>query len=243
MRKILQIRNIAVVSLLGFVMMFAAIAPTMNSAYAGTKASDFCQESFGVGWVGIGDFDEDLSLVKCVNLDDPCFTGVPVKSDGPTTCTIAVAYLNLTGENVILKDAIPAEWGAEVQLDAVGDPIASFNCIDSLEQANKGKKADKSATLLTCDASSIPFLEGLFIEITTRESPGSLKGNQETAKFKPTSCELFANSGAQLIAADGEGNPILVDDDKGGLIPLVLLETGPLQVPVTGEECEEPNGE
>jgi len=38
MKKILQIRNIAVVSLLGFVMMFAAIAPSMNNAYAGEFA-------------------------------------------------------------------------------------------------------------------------------------------------------------------------------------------------------------
>ena len=232
MIKILQIRNIAVVSLLGFVMMFAAIAPTMNSAYAGDRASSFCQESFGEDWVGIGDFDEGLSLVKCVNLNDPCFTGVPVKSDGPTTCTIAVAYLNLTGENVILKDAIPAEWGAEVQIGADGLPIASENCFNSLEQANKGKKEDKSATLLTCDASSIPFLEGLFIEITTRESPSG-------KFFKPTSCELFANSGAQLILADALGEPVLGADD----LPIVLLETGPLEVQVTGEECEEPNEE
>jgi len=232
MKKILQIRNIAVVSLLGFVMMFAAIAPTMNSAYAGDRASSFCEANFGVGWVGIGDFDDDLTLVKCINLDDPCFAqGVPVKSDGPTTCTIAVAYLNLTGENVILKDAIPAEWGAEVQLDVNGFPIASENCFDSLEQANKGKKEDKSATLLTCDASSIPSVEGLFIEITTRESPSG-------KFFKPTSCELFANSGAQLILANALGEPVLGADDQ----PIVLLETGPLEVPVTGEECEQPDG-
>jgi len=231
MKKLLQIRNIAVVSLLGFVMMFAAIAPTMNSAYAGTKASDFCQSFAGVGWVGIGDFDEDLSLAKCFNLNDPCFAeGVPVKSNVPTTCTILVLYLNLTGENVILKDAIPAEWGAEVQIDEDGLPIASTNCNDSLEQANKGKKEDRSATLLTCDASINS--EGIFLDITTRESPSG-------KFFKPTSCELFANSGAQLILADALGEPVL---DPSGQ-PIVLLETGPLEVPVTGEECEEPNGE
>ena len=230
MKKLLQIRNIAVVSLLGFVMMFAAIAPTMNSAYAGDRASDFCQSFIGPGWVGIGDFDEGISLAKCFNLNDPCFTGVPVKSDGPTTCTILVLYLNLTGENVILKDAIPAEWNAS-------DDGASPNCSEKLSSANKGKKEDKSATLLTCDASSEAFFEGIFLQITTRESPGSLKGNQETAKFKPTSCELFANSGAQLILADELGEPVLDANDQ----PIVLLETGPLQVPVTGEECEQPD--
>jgi len=231
MRKILQIRNIAVVSLLGFVMMFAAIAPTMNTAYAGDRASDFCQSFAGPGWVGIGDFDEGLSLAKCFNLNDPCFAeGVPVKSDVPTTCTIVVVYLNLTGQNVILKDAIPAEWN-------VSSDDASLNCEIKLFSANKGKKEDKSATLLTCDASSNPGFEGIVLQITTRESPGSLKGNQETAKFKPTSCELFANSGAQLIAADELGEPVLDANDQ----PIVLLETGPLQVPVTGEECEQPD--
>ncbi len=238
MKKLLQIRNIAVVSLLGFVMMFAAIAPTMNSAYAGSLGSVFCQVALGPGWVGIVDFDDGISLAKCFNLNDPCFAeGVPVKSSEPTTCVIAIVAQNLTGQNVILKDAIPAEWNAEVQINQ-GLPNATFNCDDNLDQANKGKKADKSATLLTCDATPLSFVQGAVLEITTRESPGSGKGNQEILKFKPTSCELFANSGAQLIAADDEGNPILVDDGLGGLIPLVLLETGPLVVPVTGEECE-----
>jgi len=232
MKKLLQIRNIAVVSLLGFVMMFASIAPTMNSAYAGNQATDFCQSFTGPGWVGIGDFDEDISLAKCFNLNDPCFAeGVPVKSDGPTTCEILVLYLNLTGENVILKDAIPAEWNASTD-------NASFICADNLSQANKGKKEDKSATLLTCDASNVPIFEGLFLQITTRESPSTANNDNKDAKFKPTSCELFANSGAQLILADELGEPVLDDNDQ----PIVLLETGPLEVPVTGEECEEPDG-
>jgi hypothetical protein len=238
MRKILQIRNIAVVSLLGFVMMFASIAPTMNSAYAGDPASSFCQSALGPNWVGIADFDVGISLAKCFNLDDPCFAeGVPVKSDGPTTCVIAIVALNLTGQNVILKDAIPAEWGVEVQL-VQGLPNATFNCDDNLDQANKGKKADKSATLLTCDATTLAFVQGAVLEITTRESQGSLKGNQEIAKFKPTSCELFANSGAQLILADALGEPVLDDLDQ----PIVLAETGPLEVLVIGEECEQPVG-
>jgi len=232
MKKILQIRNIAVVSLLGFVMMFAAIAPTMNSAYAGSQASGFCQSLLGPGWVGIGDFDAGISLAKCFNLNDPCFAqGVPVKSNGPTTCEFVIFYINTTGENVILKDAIPAEWSAEF-----GFLGASLGCLDNLEQANKNQKADKSATLLTCDATDFGGINGAHIVITTRESPGSLKGNQEIAKFKPTSCELFANSGAQLILADALGEPVLDANDQ----PIVLLETGPLEVQVTGEECEEP---
>ena len=242
MNKILQIRNIAVVSLLGFVMMFAAIAPTMNSAYAGPQASSFCQTTFGLGWVGVGDFDEGISLVKCVNLNDPCFAaGVPVKSDGPTTCVIGIVAVNLTGQNVILKDAIPAEWNVEYQLvntDGVLVPNASPNCDDNLAQANKGKKADKSATILTCDATTSSLLRGVFLEITTRESPATANNDNKVAKFKPTSCDgLFVNSGAQLILADALGEPVLDDNDQ----PIVLLETGPIQVPVTGEECEEPN--
>ncbi len=233
MKKLLQIRNIAVVSLLGFVMMFAAIAPSMNNAYAGDEASSFCQSILGPNWVGIG-VVKDLTLVKCFDLNDPCFAeGVQIKSDGPTTCQFFILYENTTGQNVMLKDAIPAEWSA-----AYGAFGASSECEDKLEQANKGKKADKSATLLTCDATDNDFINGAHIVITTRESPATANNDNKDAKFKPTSCELFANSGAQLIAAD-EGNPILVDDGDGGLIPLVLAETGPLQVPVTGEECEE----
>ncbi len=233
MRKILQIRNIAAVSLLGFVMMFAAIAPSMNNAYAGDPVSSFCQSLSGPGWVGVGVVGE-ITLAKCFNLNDPCFAqGVPVKANGPTTCEFLIFYINTTGENVILKDSIPAEWSAEI-----GFRGASPGCLDNLEQANKGKKADKSATLLTCDATDFAGINGAHIVITTRESPGSLKGNQETAKFKPTSCELFANSGAQLILADELGEPVLDDLDQ----PIVLAETGPLEVPVIGDECENPNG-
>ena len=234
MKKLLQIRNIAVVSLLGFVMMFAAVAPTMNNAYAGDQASDFCQSLSGLGWVGVGDFDDGISLVKCFNLNDPCFDeGVPVKSNEPTTCEFIIFYTNTTGQNVILKDAIPAEWSAEF-----GFRGASPGCVDNLEQANKNKKADKSATLLTCDATDFDGINGAHIVITTRESPGTANNENKDAKFKPTSCELFANSGAQLILADELGEPVL---DQGQ--PIVLAETGPIEVPVTGEECEEPNGE
>ena len=141
MIKILQIRNIAGVSLLGFVMMFAAIAPSMTSTSTGHEARIFCQTFLGAGWVGIGVVG-DLTLVKCFDLNDPCFDeGVPVKSDGPTTCVFLIFAQNFTGQNVILKDAIPAEWNAEI-----GPFSASFNCLDNLEQANKNKKADRSAT-------------------------------------------------------------------------------------------------
>ena len=240
MRKILQIRNIAVVSLLGFVMMFAAIAPTMNSASAGSQTRNFCETTFGVGWFGLGDFDEGLSLAKCFNVNNPCFAdGVPIKSDGPTTCVFAIAAENLTGQKVILKDTIPAEWNAEVQIEGFfGIPNASDNCDDNLAPANKNQKANKSATKLTCDATASNVLQGAVLEITTRESPGSGKGNQEILKFKPTSCDLFANSGAQLILANELGEPVLGADDQ----PIVLLETGPLEVQVTGEECGQPDG-
>jgi hypothetical protein len=227
MIKILQIRNIAVVSLLGFVMMFAAIAPSMNNAYAGLTIVEFCMLA-GPTWTGIGVVEDGIILAKCFDSLDPCFAeGVPVKSDGPTTCTILVLVNNQTGQNVILKDTIPAEWN-------VSTGLATGVCDDNLTQANKGKKADKSATLFTCDATTSNSNQGAFLDITTRESPGSLKGNQETAKFKPTSCELFANSGAQLILADELGEPVLDDNDQ----PIVLAETGPLLVPVVGEECE-----
>jgi hypothetical protein len=226
MKKLLQIRNIAVVSLLGFVMMFAAIAPSMNNAYAGDPVVEFCMVN-GPTWTGIGVVEDGIKLAKCFDTLDPCFAeGVPVKSDGPTTCTILVLMNNNSGQNVILKDAIPAEWGVEI-----GEDGSSPTCRDSLEQANKDKKADKSATLFTCGATSVggKINQGAFLEITTRESPSG-------KFFKPTSCELFANSGAQVILADDLGEPVL--DDNGQ--PIVLAETGPLEVPVIGEECVNP---
>jgi len=231
MRKILQIRNIAVVSLLGFVMMFAAIAPSMNNAYAGSPIVDFCMQA-GPTWTGIGVVEDGIILAKCFDTLDPCFAeGVPVKSDEPTTCTILVLVNNQTGQNVILKDAIPAEWN-------VSTGLATVICDDNLAQANKGKKADKSATLFTCDATTSTFNQGAFLQITTRESPGTANNENKDAKFKPTSCELFVNSGAQLILADDLGEPVLDDLDQ----PIVLAETGPLEVQVIGEECEQPNG-
>jgi len=219
-------------------MMFAAIAPSMNNAYAGNGILEFCMLA-GPTWTGIGVVEDGITLVKCFDTQDPCFAeGVPVKSDESTTCTILVLMINTSGQNVILKDAIPAEWSAEVRLLSDGTPDASDNCDDNLAQANKGKKEDKSATLFTCDATTFDGFVGAFLDITTRESPG--KGHKEDV-FKPTSCDgLFANSGAQVIAADDEGNPILVPDGLGGFEPIVLAETGPLEVQVIGEECEEP---
>ena len=231
MKKLLQIKNIAVVSLLGFVMMFAAIAPSINSAYAGADPGDpvveVCMNFSGNGpsWTGIGVIEGGITLVKCWDTLDPCFAeGVPVKSDGPTTCTILVLLFNNTGQNVILKDAIPAEWNVSTGLSTV-------NCADNLAQANKGQKTDKSATLFTCNAIDDAFAQGAYLEITTRESPSG-------KFFKPTSCELFANSGAQLILADDLGEPVLDTNGK----PIVLAETGPIEVPVIGEECEQPDG-
>ena len=73
--------KVAGVSLLSFVMMFAAAAPSMNTAYGGVFDADaFCLEALGAfAPNGVGSTDGlTFIAVKCFNASDPCFDpGVP----------------------------------------------------------------------------------------------------------------------------------------------------------------------
>ena len=232
--KILQIRNIAGVSLLSFVMMFATAAPSMNTAYGGPgfDANEFCSTNFGAfapNGVGSSDFTTFIA-VKCFDASLPCFNpGVPLKATDPTPCVFVVVGLG-AGE-IILADAVNAEWEVTGHIDPAG------TC-DDPAPAN-GKDNGKSATLIHCSGGTSHVI---LIEVETRPSPGGGHKDPITKEritvFKPTSCDLSLNEGAQVIEALN-GEPVLVDDGQGIgiLVPNVLGESPPLPVPVDDESC------
>ena len=234
--KKVSLGKVAGVSLLSFVMMFAAAAPSMNTAYGGTLDFDeICVDFTGTLFPnGIGSTDDStFFVVKCFNAADPCFDpGVPIKATGTTTCAFVVIAQGAS--EIILADAVNAEW------QVIGSLDLTQTC-DEPAPAN-GKDNGKSATLIHCSGSNN---HGIMIVAETRPSPG--KGHKDPITrepitvFKPTSCDLSLNEGAQVIAAEG-GEPILVDDGFGNLVPLVLGESPPLPVPVDDEECELTDG-
>jgi hypothetical protein len=177
---------------------------------------------------GIGEVGLDTVLVKCFDAEDPCFAdGIPVKDEDPTQCSFAVIGANSFGETFIINDAIPAEWS-----------LIGFEEISSCDEgpANKGKKADKSATLVECVAEPGEF-SGFYATVETRESPG--KGHKEGTVYKPTSCGNFnLNNGAVMLLGDENGDPILEEVEDGVFEPIVLAETGPLELEAIAEVCE-----
>jgi hypothetical protein len=177
---------------------------------------------------GIGVLGLDSTLVKCFDAENPCFAdGIPVKDDEPNQCSFAVFGANSYGDSIIISDAIPAEWEI-VTFDPFED-----NC--DYDQANKGKKADKSATLIECVGGSGEYI-GFSTLVQTRESPG--KGHQETT-YKPTSCgDLYLNEGAVMLLGDEDGEPILEEVEDGVFEPIVLAQTGPLMLDAVAEVCE-----
>lgn len=177
---------------------------------------------------GIGVLGLDSTLVKCFDAENPCFAdGIPVKDDEPNQCSFAVFGANSYGDSIIISDAIPAEWEI-VTFDPLED-----NC--DYDQANKGKKADKSATLIECVGELGEYI-GFSTLVQTRESPG--KGHQETT-YKPTSCgDLYLNEGAVMLLGDEDGEPILEEVEDGVFEPIVLAQTGPLILEAVAEVCE-----
>jgi len=229
--------KVAGVSLLSFVMMFAAAAPSMNTAYGGPAfdADAFCLDAFGaLAPNGVGSSDGATFIAaKCFDATQPCFNpGVPLKATDPTTCVFIVVGLG-AGE-IILADAVNAEWKVTGHFDASG------TC-DDPAPAN-GKDNGKSATVIHCSGDTGHVI---LIEAETRPSPGGGHKDPITREpitvFKPTSCDLSLNEGAQVIEAL-LGEPVLVDDGLGNLVPNVLGESPPLPVPVVGEECEQTDG-
>jgi len=223
------------------IMMFAALmAPSMQTANAGI---DLCDEFFfgASTWDDIFITDPDTGdfiwIFKCYIPDVDCEDNdadegnsqedVPKKSTSSTIC-IGFAFAAISNlPEVMATDSVPAEWDA---IDA--DCVPSGGSVEV-----KGSKG-KGATVLECPSAAfggfyvaagfVPFVE-------TRENPG--KGHAEPV-YKPTSCVLFKNEGAEGFVP---GRTYDHDSDGGAVTPEIPFSTGltdPLPVTVVGEGCQ-----
>jgi hypothetical protein len=118
---------------------------------------------------------------------------------------------NPSGIPLVIEDTIPAEW--KVDLVTSDDPW-------EVPQANKGNKADKSATKLSIwpEEDSCSTSETR-VDITTR-------GPKKQGKYAPTSCGgLWLNDGAEAFELDpATGEPKLDPATGERLPPLATTE-------------------
>ena len=157
------------------------------------------------------DFHGDITKVDSTPNCGP----IGIKETFSTPCSFTITY---TGDLAIIRDTVPAEWRV--------DDITNSGETRSADQANKGKKANKSATKIECvDVTSVDTL----VEAETRTSPSGKN------KFKPTECgEFFLNNGAFAFLSDGSGNIVIgtLDDepivlDSTDDIPVLADDSGP----------------
>lgn len=106
--------KVAGVSLLSFVMMFAAAAPSMTQAHAGQFS---------------GTVDKFLT-----GTDPECFTGITIVKTGTTICQFMILY---DGSLAIVEDTVPAEWEVTSIANIVG------NCTFESAGKKAGKSATK----------------------------------------------------------------------------------------------------
>ncbi len=119
-----------------------------------------------------------------------CPTEIEVRQTTSTACSFSISYAN-PGVPATIIDTVPAEW----EVTNAADIEAATDC--SVDPANKGKKANKSATKIVCpDTESL----NITVELETRESPSTKKHADKVDKFKPTSCGVLGiNDGAHAI--------------------------------------------
>lgn len=139
---------------------------------------------------GLASADHETTDESILSKSTDCPAELNVAPTVPTTCNFTITYNNVSAT---ILDTVPAEWEVTNSTEA-----ELAGC--SIDPANKGNKANKSATKIEC-----PDVENLdvTIEITTRASPG--KGHDPTV-FKPTSCGILEiNDGAHAVnATSGE---------------------------------------
>jgi len=216
---------------ISFMMIAGLIAPGIQSTHASTilTPDDFCN-AFSAGEFpnGIGTVSGESFLVKCFDALDACFTaGIPMKAGVTTQCTFLVLGGSALGDSVIINDLISAEWEV-VNSSTVGTTVCAVTEANQRgqDQSNGNAKANRSATGIHCVGPPIEFF-GILIEVGTRESPSG-------KFFKPTFCGTFElNSGAVMLQGDQFGDPVLEAGE-----PIVLAETGPLEVEAVGEDCD-----
>ncbi len=139
--------------------------------------------------------------------DAECFTGITIVKPTTTSCVFLIFY---EGDPAIVEDTVPAEFKV-TDID---------NTVGTCTFESAGKKADKSATKITCVEDVFIFA---FVSVETRESPATKNNDRKDAKFKPTSCgDLVLNDGAVAYAGDGAGAKILVEVQEGIFEPIVI---------------------
>ncbi len=119
---------------------------------------------------------------------ETCPTEIEVRQTTSTACSFSISY---TGVPATIKDTVPAEW----EVTNAAEIEATTDCL--VDPANKGKKANRSATKIVCpDTDSLDIT----VELETRESPSTKKHADKVDKFKPTSCGVLGiNDGAHAI--------------------------------------------
>lgn len=135
---------------------------------------------------GLANADHETTNSDIFNKTSTCPADILVKQLAPTVCDFRIQYAN-PGVSAMIFDTVPAEW----EVTGISGPNAA-DC--TLESANKGKKAMKSATKIEC--ADVDSLDVTF-DIETRASPG--KGHDPTV-YKPTSCGILSiNDGAHAV--------------------------------------------
>lgn len=158
---------------------------------------------------------DDTILSKSIVV---CPTEIVVKQTTSTACSFSISYNN-PGVPAIIKDTVPAEW----EVTNADDIEAATDC--TVNPANKGKKANRSATKIVC--SETESLD-ITVELETRESPSTKKHDNKIDKFKPTSCGVLGiNDGAHAI------DPV-TEDVIASTLGLSTLATDPEDVDCDG---------
>ena len=117
-----------------------------------------------------------------------CPDAIVIKQTMTTECSFSISYDN-PGVPAIILDTVPAEWAVTNVVETDGE------C--TVTSANKGKKADRSATKIVCSETE---LLNITFQLQTRESPSTVKHDDKDDKFKPTSCGVLGiNDGAHAI--------------------------------------------
>ena len=169
---------------------------------------------------GVGDtFEKELVDGPDEDGDGEIDVVVDVGQGFSTVYAFKMTFNNATGQNVLIKDTVPAEWTVTMIDDAVvavtnQNPIfetddENMTGLVSVFQANK-KANTKSATKILWNPDANELGAMLTVELETRVRPNR--------KFAPTSCgPLFLNSGPATVFE-------LEDNQKRG----VLFQAAPL---------------
>jgi hypothetical protein len=244
--KVISTSTVAGISL----MLFASVFSVMPSSHASVpQCGQFFMEyteEFDSNSVYDSDANDYINVVKCLKVSADCAENdaiaannnedVPKKSTLPTECSGFGVFMTSNSPDAILTDSVPAEWVAGGFYDVSG------TCADEIKGNN-----DQGATVYTCTASDLGgglyYAAFVVDELTTKPSPSNGKGNPENPKddkYKPTSCELYKNEGAEGFVPDRtfsngwlNGLQIIATET-----PFSTGLTDPVEVNVVGPGCE-----